>query len=470
MADWTAPFHRPHMSKEEFVEMKAKYVAKHGYTVSLPSMHDIIHVGQHYKPMTPEEEVVWKSKDWMKMSITRRTELNQIKAEKKERFLRMLSSPTPQVVNNFGAIMCSLDDAQDALTTLSVIGRIAIKFAPRILAKSFLGPVGWILTAADIINLVMEVGRLGLTPKVAKRKKDGVTEKNPFTKKAKIGRAKKLMKAMPTKGNLIEVAQTTDSIFGIGICLGPIVGAINDIAFGAMRMLSGEKVRCHSTIPVCDPWTSVAQKMQKSATLYLASGHMESDEEMMEMITAYYLSSQELLVGQEAWNPLDHVVDIAKTEVLAPRPTNIFTREVIEEEGLDPDKNAGWLHNNKEWGAVEDIANIYDKLASANVKAYIKKHEHDDIGYTFGSLVSETAFHTIGNLEGEDQCRQDYTAHSKFSSILLDNGYTLADDTSEAKKAEIGDWLDYLERQGPKPTWNNIQIFCRDNKITLVKF
>jgi len=457
------------MTTEKFKTMKAKYIAEHGYTVELPSMSEIIHVKKE-KEITADEESAWKRKDWSAMSVSRREEIKKVKAKKKERFLRMLGSPTPHVVNNIGSIMTSLDDAQDALTTLSVIGRIAIKFAPRMLAKSFLGPVGWVLLAADVINLVMELGRLGLKPKIAKRKKDGITKNNPFTKKAKVMRAKKLMKAMPTKGNLIEVAQTTDQIFGVGVCLGPIVGAVNDVAFGTMRMLDGEKVTCRSWIPECDPWTSVAQKMQKSATLYLASGYMEDDDQMMEVITAYYLSSQELLVGQKDWNPLEHIVDIAKTEVQAPRPTNFLTREVMEEEGLDPDKTSGWLHNNKTWGSTEDIANIYDKLATANAQEYMQRHEHDDIGYTFGSLMSDSAFYTLGNLEGEDACRYDYTAESKFASIMLDNGYTLAENTPEDKKAELGNWLEFLERQGPKPTLKYIKTFCALNNIELVKF
>ena len=53
MADWTAPFHRPKMTTEEFKKMKAEYVAKHGYTMTVPGLSDIVHIGVPNK-MTEE--------------------------------------------------------------------------------------------------------------------------------------------------------------------------------------------------------------------------------------------------------------------------------------------------------------------------------------------------------------------------------------------------------------------------------
>ena len=43
MPDWTAPFHRPHLTTEEFEKQRDTYVAENGYTIRIPSLDDVIH-------------------------------------------------------------------------------------------------------------------------------------------------------------------------------------------------------------------------------------------------------------------------------------------------------------------------------------------------------------------------------------------------------------------------------------------
>lgn len=469
MPDWTAPFHRPHMTTKEFEKQKAEYVAKYGYTITLPGLSDIIHLRAE-KSLDEGEVKAWKRRDWKYFSPERHEEIKKMKKRRKEKYLAMLGSPTPHIVRTAGSILTSIDDAQDALSTLHVIGRIALKFAPRILGKIFLGPVGWILTAADILNLIQHIGRMGTMPMISKRTKDSVTAENPFSKKAKLKRAARLMRTWPSKGEVIEALQTTDQIFGVGICLGPIVGAIQDIAFGTYRMLTGAPIKLNPGLPRVQPWTASAQKCCKAMTHYMGSGYTTDDNEVLEVMTAHYFAQQELLVGQADWNPLDHIVDVRETEVLAPYPTNVLTQEIIEEEGIPIEDVIGWPHNNKPWAASNDIVNEYDSVATARLHAHMNKHEHDWIGYAYGSLATGATFSALANIEGEDLITYDYTAQSKFGSIMLQNGLMLKPGQPKDKIDRLLNWIETLEMTSSKPTLIDIRKVCKNRHIELIKF
>jgi len=468
MPDWTAPFHRPHMTTAEFEKKKAEYNAKYGYTITLPGLSDIIHLGFE-KKMTAQETKDWKARKYDQFSTERLDEIRKMKQKRKEKYLAMLGSPTPHVVRTAGSILTSIDDAQDALSTLHVIGRMAVKLAPRILGKMFMGPVGWILTAADVLNAVQHIGRMATMPMVSKRNKDKATSNNPFSKKAKIKRAARLMKKFPSKGEVIEILQTTDQVFGVGICLGPIVGAVQDIAFGTYRTLLGQPVKLNPGLPEVMPWTATAQRMSKAMTLYTGAGHVTDDEELMVVTMASHYAQQELLTAQADWNPFDHIIDVDQTEVQAPWPTNPLSLEVIEEEGIPLENVIGWPHNSLPWAATTDIVNEYDAPARAWLKGNMQAHEHDWIGYAFGQTATETAFHALANVEGEEALSYDYTGQSKFASIMLERGLMLDDAQPAEKPKLLITWIEALEYQSIKPTLKNILAFCRDKQIRLLK-
>jgi len=469
MPDWTAPFHRPHMTTAEFEKQKANYVAKYGYTITLPGLSDIIHLGAE-KPLTIEEQKAWKRKDKEFFGASRYYDIKLMKQKRKEKYLAMLGSPTPHVVRTAGSILTSIDDAQDALTTLHVIGRMAMHLAPRILGKIFAGPVGWILTASDILNLIMHIGRMGTMPMVSKRNKDAATKENPFSKKAKIKRATRMLRTFPNKGEIIEVLQTTDQIFGVGICLGPIVGAIQDIAFGTYRMLAGQPVKLNPGLPEIPPWTAAAQKSCKGMTLYMGAGHVTDDQEMLEMMAASYFAQQELLVGQDDGWALDHIIDVQHTEVLAPYPSNVLSLEVIEEEGKPIQDVIGWPHNSRPWGATSDIINEYDSVATAQLRAFMDQHKHDWMGFSVGNLATGSAMHSMANIEGEDVVSYDYTAQSKLASIMLENGLTLSQEQPAEQIQKMAVWIDQLEFEGLKPTLKSIVAFTDREGIKLETF
>lgn len=469
MPDWTAPFHRPKMTTQEFAATKAKFVEKHGYMISVPGLSDIIHIGFETK-MSPQEEAAWKARRYDLFSPERFQDIKTMKKKRKDKFLAMLASPTPSIVNNAGSIMTSIDDAQDAIGTLAVLGKILVANAPRALAKVLTGPVGWLMTAAEVLNLVQHLGYQRLPSKEGKRQKDAATKDNPKSKKYRLKKALKTRKLWPTKGAVVEALQVSDNVFGIGICLGPLVGFLIESVAGPIRRITGDRVGVKMPWQSMSDWTATAQKQSRSQLAYVGAGLQTDPDEVMLMAIASYLSSQELLTMTSAQNPFDNIDDLGTVELMAPVPTNILTLEIIEEEGLKLDDVVGWPHHNKPWVPVSDIGPEYDTPAKQFQADFMDQHLHDWYGYAYGSLTTQTIAHTFTAVEGPDNLLYDYTAQSKFAHIMLDKNAVLAKDQEPAKIQLLIAWIENLEATDQSPTWRDILEFCAANEILLYNF
>lgn len=469
MAKWLAPFHRPRLTTEEFAKRKADYVAKYGYTITVPGLSDIIKIPIE-EPITQEEEYQYHRKNWAHFSEERLERIRKMKQKRKDRYLAMLASPTPEIAMNAGSFLTAIDDAQDALSTLSCIGRVALKAAPRILGRLMAGPIGWTMTAADILNAIQGIGRMYLQPMISKRTKNRATEHNPFTKKARVRRAAKLKKFMPTKGNIIEGLQTSNEVFGVGLCLGPIVGLASDIFFGTVRTTFGMPPKIKLPVPDFGDWYKRAQKASKSMSILWGGQWATDDDMLLEVLMAGYLVQQELSHFQQEWNPLDMVEDPPDLVIQAPLPAHVLTREIIDEEGPPMAEVVGWPHSGKAWSKMTDLANEIQPVATSNLNDFMKRNEHNWRGFAGGALASETAINCLSNLEGEDQVEYDYTAGSKLASIMLENGLYPDPEQPQENLDAFTDWMDHLERVGEKPTMHKISAFCTDNKIELLAF
>jgi hypothetical protein len=97
----------------------------------LPAWDDAIKLGRHPLHLTEAE---WN-------------------ARKKQIRVKMQNSPLPAEVQGAAALINALDDVQDVTATVSLIGRLLIRAAPRVLGR-FVPVVGWIATASDVLNLL----------------------------------------------------------------------------------------------------------------------------------------------------------------------------------------------------------------------------------------------------------------------------------------------------------------------------
>jgi len=469
MPDWIAPFHMPTFTDDSFTKARDKIVAEKGYTITFPALSDIIHIGQT-KPMTESEKTAYKRRDFKSFSPSRLDDIKEMKWKKKERYLAMLQSPSPEIVKNIGSIMTSLDDAQDAIGTLGVVGGIACRFAPRILGKLFLGPVGWLLTAADILNLIMGIGRWNLMPMYGKRSAHGATSDSPFNKSSKVRRARKLAGWKPDKGSIIEALQTTDQVFGVGLCLGPIVGLVQDIAIGGVRMAMGQKVTFKKAPTYRPRHESQAYKTIKSCSVLHSVLWNTDDNILIESYAANYLAHQTVMPVHQAWNPLDTVNDLMDVETLAPQPTDPLTLEIMEELKTPVDEFTGWPHNGQRWANVSEIMDAAEQPAAENVKRFVGRNNNSWTGYAGGALACDAATYMLANIEGEDQIQYDYSGRSKIAGNILQAGYYPDPDQDPGRLRAFENYLISSDLGRQSTAIKDVLYYCQRNRIKLISY
>jgi len=206
-------------------------------SISLPGWDDIIHLGP-LANLTDQQR------------LDRNKEIGQ----------RIRQSPQDSTAKSWGDILTALDNVQDFLTTVTVVGRIVLWPVGKILGRAIPG-LGLVLLAADILKLLTLLGTLlmplyglvcgnprgffaGLGQVAAFGPKgkgyvENLGRMNPFGSAARASRAARLGRLVPGAGEIFEVLQTTDSLFGWGISFGAVVGLLGDAMYGAMGALTG---------------------------------------------------------------------------------------------------------------------------------------------------------------------------------------------------------------------------------------
>ena len=469
MPDWTAPFHRPHMTTEAFKKMKAEYVAEHGYTITVPGLSDIIKL-KFDQPLSEGEVKAWKRKDKAYFTPKRYEDIRLMKQRRKEKFLAMLASPTPHIVNNAGSLMTSIDDAQDALATLAFIGLLAIKAAPRILGQTISGPVGWTMTAAETLNQLQHLGMNKLARLPSQNAMYKAQHASPYSRKVKVKKMARAMKWMPHKGFLIEAAQVSNNVFGVGLCLGPLVGFGIDSVTGPYRIATGEPVYLKLPWPIHPGWTRLAKTAVRGMLPYMSSGLQTEPEEVMMMTMANYLVRQELLTGAKDWNAMENVVNMDKVELLAPYPTNALTLEVIEEEKIKVQDVIGWPHSSRPWALTTDIVKELDQPSQDFQRDFFELHKRDWWAYAFGALNNDATCSTLATAEGEDQIEYSFTAVATTTQVLTQMNRYPHPATPPQRMQLFADQMDIWEAMDIQPTYRDITEFCDSKGIYLKPF
>jgi hypothetical protein len=467
MPDWSAPFHLPKFTDAEFKAMREKYVAKHGYTVTVPRITDIIIVDT-FERMTDLEKKWWRNREYKRFRDYRYWEIKEYKQRKKDRFLAMLASPTPEIVTNFGSIMTSIDDCQDALATLGFIGKMLIKIAPKALAKTFLGPLGWISTAADLMNFCTTMTALVRPNMTGKRARELISSKNPLSKTAQARIRKNLLDGMPTSSDIIQGLQVTGDIFGFGICLGPILGLAQDLLSGLVRLAMGQEVSFRT------PKIHLPEYMKQindgiRAAGYVLSAAFQTDEPALtDVMLAAYVGNQAIAPWLKDWHPVDNVDDIEQLHFMAPIPKDPLTIEIIEELGFDVLSTCGWPHNGQMWTSFNDFMAAGRPNATYNLMHMMEINKDNRRGELIGHLGNEIALQSLANWAGEENVSYDYTAPEKFVYSLFLNGYGLDPDTGPQKLGLLEGWLRELQSINDSANFAEIRTFCKNNGVSLV--
>lgn len=409
MPEWTAPFQLPKFTTEEFIAKRDAYTDQHGFEIHLPGFSDIIKLGRE-KKMTEQEQGWWTAGTFDYFPPGRLDEIYAMKEKRRKRYHRMLASPTPGFMLNMGSVMTSLDNAQDAISTLAWLGRLGIRFLPRILGRILLGPVGWMLAIADVLSFQNYLSLGGILCMARKRNMRGLNSMNPFNKQCRLRRARRLARAMPTFADFIQGAQVGADVFGWGICLGPLVGLAQDIVWGTVAKAAGVPVTIHSEVPDFPPWIGTAYTNLRHLPILARFQDALSDEDHLMMTASYSLSTQVVEPYARDWNPIEHTDEIEDQLLVAPAPTNILTREVIQEEGHDPDKTVGWPGTHSLRATRREIYQANHDMINTGFRNWCWKKRHDWIGlasamYSFdGSLRMMTMSDLGAQVFLDDTC------------------------------------------------------------------
>jgi len=263
MADYSAPFQLPKFATSEWKEKKAAHVKAHGYAIYFPKIGDIIHIKQT-RPITDHEKTLWYSGRRNEIPARRRKNLESQKARARQGYQKMLSSPIPNWLSNYTSVLTSWDNLQDVLITLAMIGRIAIKFLPK-LALGWLGwPIGLLWLLASIMSAMAAPSMCVLSPMKCKRRMAAeVRRRNKMLRARGIApergtrawlkmQASKLKHGfkgyarsggfLPSFSEAIQALQVTKDIWGIGLSIGPVFGIVYDLMSGGVRWAQGDKV------------------------------------------------------------------------------------------------------------------------------------------------------------------------------------------------------------------------------------
>jgi len=170
--------------------------------------------------------------------------------------------------------------------------------------------LGWLLIAGDLFNLLAYLGTASMVgyafacggPRAAAaagafplltRGLPGVRpcgvrghvaalgDLNPFAAERRLDRRSRMARATPTVGNLLEVFQTTDQLYGQGVSFGAIVGGFTEGAYAAELATRGESVQVvapRGTLGVVGVGTGVVALQVRSKALgAFAAGSLLAD-------------------------------------------------------------------------------------------------------------------------------------------------------------------------------------------------
>ncbi len=192
--------------------------------------------------------------------------------------------------------------------------RSALSSAARGLGSKVLGRLipglGYILLVGDLINILGYLGIAGMfgygalcfgtgkalagaaTPLVMRatgalgpcglrEKVAAIGELNPFSMTRRAARQARLARATPSLGNLLELLQTTDQFWGVGLSFGAIVGSFTEGAYAAELNSRGQStsgLRPPSPLGTVGVATGVAALQLRSKSLgAIAAGSLLAD-------------------------------------------------------------------------------------------------------------------------------------------------------------------------------------------------
>lgn len=403
------------------------YKPPKGKEIIVPAWNDIIHLSappsySSYELATIKD--VWARYDvwgwtppriaeYLDMRVEKVTdylskyrELKDYDKKRQQAAIDLSKSPSPTIAQNLGTIMTALDDVQDFTTTVGVLSRVlgrVFKPAEYLAIGAF--------TVGEFLNRLNALNRLtgGEKAVVCKLVKELKKSSGKTTIKADVD--KRMKRLFPSKGEALEILQTTDQLFGVGISLGPIVGLLEDALFGS---LTGAPVRFKD-------WTISEREKQVLLNIWDRIKHPEKGfEAAFKDLWKYAESASNVIIGGESmnWNDFatglvtsistgvgarctgvkDAAISVWETitgqKATPKKKTKTETRLLIQRFGIDPYGQDAWPVPGL--GATATIQEIMDAYSAQSQKVlgyWRNKLGVSDEGLFLDACVKEIGLH-----------------------------------------------------------------------------
>ena len=319
------------------------------YIITIPGWDDIVKI--HPKLIVWRDAEIAKQ-DWgIYFSRKKAGTLDDMpdQAKRKEldrrvrKFEQLAASPTPSIVKSIGKYMTYVDDTEDLLSTALVAGKILRKRLPFLAVKAgtrFIPALGWALLAADILeigNMLWKWAPIGRKGK--KRSWDVISGRN-FTKRGRLRRVSKFMARKPGVPELIEAAQATTTLFGTGLQIGPLLGAIIDPVFGLQKLVQGKSVKFFGPElrKLYGPQEVLMEGLAFAAYM-ISSENKDWRAVHMLALTSFALGIQNVQTILNSDRMIQRSNEVLDWELPHITPWEPMTREILKHHGIDPDRD-----------------------------------------------------------------------------------------------------------------------------------
>jgi hypothetical protein len=357
------------------------------FIIQIPGWDDVIKLGP-LDPLTDEE----------KLKKTQR------------RIIALKKSPTPEVVQRLSSIANYIDDAEDILSTALVLSRPLLRRLP----SKLIPGLGWVLLLNDIFDLATWLLSSATPGMSGKRDSIENLRSLSFKRGVRMQDTQMFLRTAPGIGALLEGLQAAETLTGVGISLGPLMGLMQDAIWGAMRGGAGDRVQ-FQTAPVESLHQKAAQFLLQNPMMLGFAAALPKDDAML-----VYAANE--FAG--AWFQQHFISDqIAMAAINGPLfgypqliPHNEITRQVLKDEGIDPDRKEP-APGPFAAGERPSLTAVHEAMLEAFPNAFrdLKDLFKSDVEGEF------TAMGALQSAEGNATWMEQIPLGSKYSPNLADS-------------------------------------------------
>lgn len=452
-----SPFQLPRFTDAEFEQQRQKYQEKYGSRINVPGFEDVIQ--WHTKVQISNEDMAAHKiaqRQGLPSPLTDE-QLAQL-TNNKNKFLRMLQAPEGEVSRAATAVMTATDNANDALFTFAVLGQLATYLAPKALSRA--APIfGWAQGAADVLNLVNVAAQITKKSYSNKRLLEKNLDSNPFHKKFWSGRVERFGKKWPGLGELLQIPQVTQSMFGVGLCLGGIMGTMNDVlTIGTEQVLQGVAniiYTAEGERELSDIW---GDTINSASIVWNAKDWV--DEQTLAQVTLAASLSLATLMPTWIQTETPEFLDIMQAAGSRQKPAyHIDTKYLMDQFGIDPEATPNWPMFDAITVPMEDIAYTYGPRIKDNFTEYLLENEYTPEGVLTGQAATDFHGSILATFSDDHQAQVSQTAIAGAGKDLAIASLYIPPETSQATIEKLTDWIQKYERDhGSQPTTKEIQI------------